>query len=167
MGLAESTILILVIVAMSLSTLLAFVPFIPGPVVVWGLGCAYAAFTGLERVTFLAVFAMTAIMVVGSTADFWMQVIGLKMRGGSCLASLGSITGGFLATFLIPIPICGTVIGMVLGALAFEMLRHRELDPAIRAGQNALNVYLLSAFTEFSAGLLILVIFLLSLWYTA
>lgn len=167
LSLAGSVVLALVIIAMMLSTLASFVPFIPGPVLVWGIGAVYAAFTGLDRVTFWALLAMTGIMAIGSTADFWMQLLGVHMEGGSCLATLGSIVGGTVTTFIIPIPIIGTVIGMVLGALAFEFMRQRELDPALKAGKNALNVYLLSVAVEFTASILILLFFLLSIWYTA
>lgn len=165
MSLAGTLVLTLVIVAMALSSLASFVPYIPGPVLVWGIGAAYAAFTGLERVTFLALIAMTGLMMIGSTADFWMQLAGMRMKGGSCLATLGSLIGGALATFLIPI--LGTLIGMIGGALAIEFLHKGELDPALDAGKNALQVYLLSAITEFGSSLLILAIFLLSIWYTA
>lgn len=167
MSLAGSLVLALVIVLMALSSLASFLPYIPGPVLVWGIGLVYAAFTSMERVTFLALIAMTGFMAVGSTADFWMQLLGVRMQGGSCLATIGSIVGGIIATFVIPIPVIGTLIGMVAGALAFEFMRKGEVDPAVAAGKNALQVYLLSAITEFTTSILILLVFVLSIWYTA
>lgn len=164
MGLGETTLFVLALVAMFLCSLASFLPYIPGPVLVWSVGALYIAFTGIDLTTFAGLVVMSGLMVVGATADFWMQFFGLRLQGGSCLATVGSMVGGVLATFLIPIPIIGTIIGIVAGAWAFELLRSQEMDPALLAGKAAFQVYLLSAVTEFISSLLILGVFAVAVW---
>ncbi len=166
MAIAETILILIAIVMMGVGLLLTLVPFLPGPMIVWGIGFVFALIDGFERVTLLALAAMTLLMILGSTADLWMQAFGVNMKGGSCLATLGSILGGIVGTFLIPIPILGTVAGMVIGALLFEFMRQGELDPALQAGQNAFKVYLLSTLAELGASFGILVVFILSVWIT-
>lgn len=166
MGIAETALIIIALVLMVIGVFLTLMPFLPGPILVWGVGFVTALLTGFDRVPLLAVVAMTGFMVVGSTSELWMQAFGLRMEGSSCLSTLGSILGGIIGTFAIPIPLIGTVAGMVIGALAFELMRQGQLDPALRAGKNAFKVYLLSTAAEFTASVAILLVFAASVWLT-
>jgi uncharacterized protein YqgC (DUF456 family) len=158
--------MVVALVLMVISLFLSLIPLIPGPLLVWGIGTLFAFLNEFERVTYLAVGLMTLLMVLGSTAEFWLPVFGLKTQGGSCLTSLGSLGGGIIGTFLIPIPILGTAIGAVVGALLVEMLRVGELRGALSAGKRAFELYLLSMVVEFAASGAILVVFIVSLWVT-
>jgi uncharacterized protein len=165
-GIAETALIITALILMIIGLLLTLVPFVPGPILLWGVGMVTAILTGFDRVPLLAVLAMTGLMLVGSTAEIWMQFFGLRMEGSSCVSTLGGMIGGIVGTFMIPIPLVGTVIGMVLGALAFEFMRQGELELAIRAGQNAFQLYLLSVAAEFTASVGIFFVFALSVWVT-
>ncbi len=166
MGIAESALIILALVLMLLGLLFSFIPFIPGPLVVWGVGIVCAALTDFDRVTLLAAALMTALMIAGSTSDLWLPPLGMQMQGGSCLTSLGSVAGGLLGTFVIPIPLVGTVAGMVIGALLVEFMRVGEVGPAMQAGRAAFKFYLWGIVVEFTASVGILLVFAISVWIT-
>jgi uncharacterized protein YqgC (DUF456 family) len=87
-------------------------------------------------------------MVINSTSDFWLPMLGVKTSGLTCLAAIGSIIGGLIGTFIIPIPIVGTLIGTVLGALIIEYAVLREKTRALRAGQVALKLFIIGYILE-------------------
>jgi uncharacterized protein YqgC (DUF456 family) len=82
------------------------------------------------------------------------------------MASLGSLIGGLVGTFVLPIPLIGTVAGMVIGALLFEFMRVGEMQQATRAGRIAFKTYLLGIVTEFASSVAIVLIFAASVWLT-
>ena len=166
MELAESALIAVAFILMAISLLLTIVPFVPGPLLVWGVGTIFAVIDGFERVTYPALAVMTVLMIAGSTSEVWMQFFGIRMEGSSCLSTIGSLAGGVIGTFAIPVPILGTVIGMVIGALAFEMMRAGDLDRALKAGHNTFKLYIVSFAVEFAASVAIVGVFALSLWLT-
>jgi uncharacterized protein YqgC (DUF456 family) len=166
MDASDSVLMVVALILMGIGVFLSLVPLFPGPLIVWGIGTLFAFLNEFERVTYLAVGLMTVLMVIGSTAEFWMPAFGVKTQGGSCLTSLGSVGGGIIGTFVIPIPLLGTIIGAVLGALLVEMMRVGELKDALTAGRRAFELYLLSMVVEFAASGAILVVFVISLWLT-
>jgi uncharacterized protein YqgC (DUF456 family) len=87
----------------------------------------------------------------------------MRAQGGSTMSIIGALIGGLVGTFAIPIPIAGTLIGIVGGALGFEFLRVRQLRPALRSGTTAATGYVLGVLVEGGISLLILVVFVLSL----
>lgn len=166
MDASDTVLMIIALVLMVIGVFLSLIPLIPGPLIVWGIGTLFAFLNDFERVTYLSVGLMTLLMVIGSTAEFWMPAFGLKAQGGSCLTSLGSLGGGIIGTFVIPIPILGSVIGAVVGALLVEMMRVGELKGALTAGRRAFELYLLSMVVEVTASGAILVVFVVSLRIT-
>ncbi len=141
----------------------SILPVVPGPALVWVIGLIYALLTGFQQVTALSLIVMTALMILGSTTGWWMQALGMRAQGGSTMSIIGALIGGLVGTFAIPIPIAGTLIGIVGGALGFEFLRVRQLRPALRSGTTAATGYVLGVLVEGGISLLILVVFVLSL----
>lgn len=166
MEITESILLIISLIAMVVVMFASIIPFMPGPIFVWGIGLAAAFLTSFERVTPLAAILMTLLMVGGSTTPYWLPFIGIKGDGLSCLAAVGSIIGGLLGTFLIPIPILGTIIGTVGGALLVEFIHIGETQRAIRAGRVAFRMYLVGMLVDFAFSLSIILVFIISVWST-
>ncbi|MBN1287420.1 MAG: DUF456 domain-containing protein [Anaerolineae bacterium] len=160
---AESVLIVVAIVLMLVVIFLSILPVIPGPALVWAIGVVFAALTGFERVTWLSVLLMTLFMALGSTADWWLPALGMKTQGGSCLAIVGSLIGGLIGTFAIPVPIIGTLVGAVLGAFVFELARLREFRAALDAGGAALVAYVVSMAAEIVFSALIFFVFVGSL----
>jgi hypothetical protein len=163
----ETVMIVLAVLSMVIAILVSLIPNIPGPAIVWAIGLIFAALNDFERVPIPAIVVMSLFMAIGSTTEFWLRYLGMRTRGGSCWAALGSIFGGILGTFLIPIPILGTLIGAVLGALIIELLRVREAQKALEAGRSVIETYLISIVVEFCMCCCILTTFLISLWWTA
>ena len=144
----------------------SIIPFIPGPILVWGIGLVTAFLTNFERITPLASVGMTLLMLAGATTPYWLPFFGLRDEGLSCLGAVGSIIGGLVGTFLIPIPILGTIIGSMVGALLIEFARIREIRRALRAGQLAFKMYLVGILVDMTFSLVIIIVFVVSAWST-
>lgn len=164
MDLTESLLIAAGSVMMIAALVLAFIPIMPGPVLVWAVGIIFGVLNQFQLFTPIAAIVSSVLMVVGATCDWWLPLFGIKTGGMSCLAAIGSIAGGFLGTFLIPIPILGTLIGCVLGALLFELARFRKIHKALQAGQSAAKMFVLSYIVELVASIAIAVVFFVSLF---
>ena len=94
--LSESAFLTASIGAMAIGLLLAFIPIMPGTMIVWIIGMVAAVLDQFQHITPTAAVIMTAIMLLGVSSDFWLPALGVKTGGMSCLAAVGSLIGGFL-----------------------------------------------------------------------
>lgn len=157
----------LVVVLMIIAMFFSFIPFVPGPALVWFFGIIYAILSGFERITIFAALLMTVFMVIGATADIWLRILGVRVQGTSCWASLGSLIGGTAGTLLIPIPILGTVLGLVIGTLVVEFMRLGEIREALSAGRSALKLFIVGELTELAMSIAIVAVFLVSAWLTS
>ncbi len=160
------SILLLATALMLVTLVLAFIPILPGPLMPWAVGIVYGIFTGWQRITPLAAIIMTLLMLVGVTADYWRPLLGAKTTGMGCRTSLGSFAGGFLGTFLIPIPLIGTVIGLVAGALLMELVQFGDLKKAMGAGRAALKQFVISYALNIGISVGIFVVYIISVLAT-
>lgn len=160
------TILLIAVAVMIIVAFVSVIPFVPGPMLVWGIGLVAAFLTGFEHVTIAANVMMFVLMLVGTFQEYWLPLFGIRAEGLSCLGAIGSVIGGIAGTFLIPIPILGTIIGSVLGTLVVEYTRIREMQHALRAGKTAFKLYLWGVVVEFCFSVLIIVVFILSILST-
>jgi uncharacterized protein YqgC (DUF456 family) len=156
---AETALLAVILILMIVVVLASILPFVPGPAAVWALGILYAALTEFEQVTALPLIVMTLLMILGSTTTWWMQILGMKAQGGSWTAIIGGLIGGLAGTFLIPIPILGTLLGVVGGTLVFELLRLGDANKAAQSGIIAVKGYLITLLTETRISALIVIVF--------
>ncbi|HLU08886.1 MAG TPA: DUF456 domain-containing protein [Oceanobacillus sp.] len=163
MEIAESALVTISVIVMVLGVILAFVPILPGALIVWAIGIVSAWLTQFERVTPVAAIVMTILMVISMSSDYWLPMLGVKTSGLSCLSAIGSIIGGLIGTFVIPIPIVGTLIGTVLGALILEYVVLREKTRALRAGQVALKLFVIGYILELVMVFAIVAVFLVSI----
>lgn len=151
---------------MLISVVLSFIPIMPGPALVWAIAIVFGFFTEFTRLTPLAAIMLTLIMIVASTSDVWLPLFGMRASGVSCQSTIGGFIGGLIGTFAIPIPILGTLVGMVLGALAVEFIHLRDVKRAYSAGRAALNAYLLSYVVQLLAVFVMFGIYVWSLLAT-
>jgi uncharacterized protein YqgC (DUF456 family) len=151
---------------MGVGLIVAFIPLVPASLLLWLIGSISAYLEGFERIPVVSVVIMTVLMVLGSTNEFWMPLLGIRAPGGSCWSSLGAFIGGIVGTFFIPIPLLGTLVGYVLGALVFELARLRELRRAIQAGRSAFKTYLINYVVQLVICFAIFAVYVGSLWIT-
>lgn len=163
MDIAQSALITISVIVMVIGVILAFIPILPGTLIVWAIGIVTAFLNHFDRVTPAAAIIMTVLMVISLTSDFWLPMLGVKTSGLSCLAAVGSLMGGLLGTFFIPIPIVGTLIGTVLGALVIEYVALREKARALRAGQTALRLFIVGYILELVTTFAIFGVFIVSI----
>jgi uncharacterized protein YqgC (DUF456 family) len=89
--------------------------------------------------------ALLAVAVIGEVLEFAAGAVGTKKAGGSRGGAFGALLGGVIGagagTFVIPVPIIGSLIGACggafCGALALELAGGRDIEPAVRSGLGA------------------------------
>jgi uncharacterized protein YqgC (DUF456 family) len=96
-------------------------------------------FPGIATIVVFVLICI-AIDIVEWFAGSW----GVQKRGGSKLAGLAALLGGFAGMFLgtfIPIPLVGSLIGMIAGSFGFAYLvernRLKKHDPALHIATGA------------------------------
>jgi uncharacterized protein YqgC (DUF456 family) len=162
----QNLLLVLASAMMVLTLILAFVPILPGPLMPWAVAIVYGVLTGWQRITPLAAVIMTLLMLVGVTADYWRPLLGAKTTGMGCRTSLGSFAGGLIGTFIIPIPLLGTVIGLVAGALVMEFMQFGDLKKAMGAGRAAFKQFVVGYALTIAISVAIFVVYLVSILTT-
>lgn len=150
----------LAVTIMVIGVVCAVLPFTPGPPIVWLGALFYGWQTHWQGIGWLVLLLLLLVAVVGSTSDWWLNVLFLKGSGGSPWAILGSLVGGIIGSFAIPIPVFGTVVGSLLGVLAIEWSRRRELGHIFRVGRGFLVSWLLSLLVQAVASGAMIVLFL-------
>ncbi len=163
MEMGQSVLLLVAGASMLVALLLAFVPIMPGAVLVWGVGIAFGFLEGWQRITVASGIVMSLLMLVAVTSDFWLPLLGAKTGGMTCLGAVGGLVGGILGTFFIPIPVVGTLLGSVVGTLAVEFVRFRHVRKALQAGQTAAKMFVLGYVIEVAASAAIAITFFISL----
>src|SRR5690606_12168133 len=98
MDIGQSTLTIIASVLMVGGLLLSVLPFLPGPLILWVISLGYGILTGFERLTPLSMIVITVLMLVATTKDIWMPIIGMKSYGVSCSSALGMMVGGLVGT---------------------------------------------------------------------
>lgn len=89
--------------------------------------------------------AATAMAVAGELIEFLAGSRGARAAGASRIGALGALVGGVLGalvgTFLLPIPVVGTVLGGALGAFALSAMvergEGRPMGEALGVGKGA------------------------------
>lgn len=162
MDIGESTLTIIAGIAMVGGLFLSLLPFLPGPLVLWGISLVYGILTNFQNLTVLSMVVITILMLIATSKDIWMPLIGMKTYGVSCSSAFGMMVGGLIGTFVIPIPILGTLAGAIIGAVALELLNAGEMSRALRAGGIAFKAFILGMITEFGFNVLIVGVFFAS-----
>jgi uncharacterized protein YqgC (DUF456 family) len=159
MGIAESTLTVIASVLMVVALVASFLPFLPGPFMLWVISVGYGALTGFSQLTVGSAVVITALMLIATSKDIWMPLVGMRKYGVSCSSALGMMVGGLVGTFAIPIPIVGTLLGAIGGAVLLELLNLGDMQLALKAGGVAFKSFLLGMATEFGFNLLICIVF--------
>ena len=162
----ETLLIILALIAMCVVLVISIVPFVPGPILMWLVMLAFGFANEFERLHLIAFALATILMLIGSTSDLWMPILGIRTHGASCWGTIGTLIGGLIGTFIIPIPILGTIIGSVIGALLFEFIRVGEVRIAVKSGALALKLFIYGLIAEYTISVMMLIVFLLSVWFT-
>jgi hypothetical protein len=161
--LAASLFVPVTVIAMIIGVFLSLVPVLPGSLIVWAIALVAGLIDGWTRISPTAMIIMSIIMVVSQLSDFWLPLLGVQTGGMGCLTSVGSFVGGIVGTIFIPIPIVGTLIGVVAGALLVEYLQRQQVDPAVQAGKQAAKLFAIGYAIRFISSLAIFFVYIFTL----
>ncbi len=135
------------------------VPILPGMLLVWFTVVIYAWRTGFEIIGWPTLTIVTLIALITGLSNIWLPLLGAKKTGAAKRALFLGVVGAILGTFLIPIPLLGTVIGYALGVFLGEFLKQRDVRLAFKASLGGVAGWGISTIVEISGALLILLIF--------
>ena len=104
---------------------------------------------------------LVVLAVVGELLEFLLSAAGARKAGGSrfgaLMALIGSVAGGIIGTFAIPIPVVGTLLGACGGAfggaLIGELMLGRQMGDSLRSGEGAAVGRLLGTVGKLAVGL--------------
>ncbi|MGC8491490.1 MAG: DUF456 family protein [Syntrophobacteraceae bacterium] len=149
--------LALVIFFMVLGFIGAFLPLLPGPLLVWLAALTYVVATDFRVIGYGAFSAMTIIAAVSSTAEVWMPLLGAKVLGGSGKGLLYGIAGSIIGFAFFHI--LGAMVGYAVGILYGEYRRQGNWRKAIKASFGGLAGWGVSTAVQAAGSLLIMGIF--------
>jgi uncharacterized protein YqgC (DUF456 family) len=135
---------------MAVATVISFIPFVPGPALVWAIGVVYAIATKFSDISIQAVVVMTVLMLIGSTADWWTRLLGLGSEGKlTCGTFVVSTVGAILGTIFSPIPLVGTLLGAAGAVAVLVWYQEDDWNKAFKAARGIMSAWIASFFVEF------------------
>jgi uncharacterized protein YqgC (DUF456 family) len=138
-------------------------PILPGTLLVWLSVLFYylveraLGFAAIDPITFIVV---TALALVAGTSEIWLPLLGARQSGSSKRTMVAGLLGALIGTFVLPIPLVGTVVGYAAGVLLGEYQKHGDWDKALRAGAGGLAGWGLATVLQLVTGFVILLIFI-------
>lgn len=138
-------------------------PILPGTLLVWLSVLFYylveraLGFAAIDPITFIVV---TALALVAGTSEIWLPLLGARQSGSSKRAMVAGLLGALIGTFVLPIPLVGTVVGYAAGVLLGEYQKHGDWDKALRAGAGGLAGWGLATVLQLVTGFVILLVFI-------
>jgi uncharacterized protein YqgC (DUF456 family) len=160
-GVEQGAALLLAGVIMFFGTVAAVLPLVPGPALVWFSAVIYAIFTNFKEVGPIPLIILTVLMILGSTTNLWMSLLGVKATGGSGWGVVGGMIG-MLIGMIVFFPL-GALIGAVVGALGIELARTGDLRKALKIGGGTAGGYVLGVVAELLIALIMDVVFIITL----
>jgi uncharacterized protein YqgC (DUF456 family) len=148
------------VVSMLIGVVGIVLPVLPGMIWVWLSLLAFAWFTDFQVVTPWVFAVLTLIALVTGTSNIWLPYLGAKKTGAAKRAIFLGLVGAIIGTFVIPIPLLGTVIGYALGIIVGELLKHRDLQVAIKASLGGVAGWGIATVVELAGALTIFIVFL-------
>jgi uncharacterized protein YqgC (DUF456 family) len=137
-----------------------FVPVLPGALLIWLGILFYAAVVVGFSVFSPWVFGLiTLIALVAVTAELWLPVLGASSTGASGRDILVGFLGAIAGTFLIPVPVLGTIIGYGAGLLLSGYIRVRDWRQTLKATFGGVVGWGLSSAVELVGGIAMIALF--------
>lgn len=164
---AETALVVIVLVSMVGSLALIVVPAMPVSAIQWTIAILFGVFTTFERLPLWVAALVTLIMLVSVTQTLWLPIFGYRGEGASCMGMIALLVGMIAGGIMIPIPIVGSIIGGALAVMAVEYSRHGNWRRATKSGQKAMKTVLLGMVLEFVFAVSIVGITFLSIYATA
>ena len=149
----------IVIVAFIVGLLGTLLPIIHGLIIVWLAALYYAAIVlGFEVFSPWVFALLTLVALAAGTSNLWLAALGAKTTGATWRTLLVGFIGAMAGTFLLPIPLVGTIVGYAAGLILSEYVRLGQLRPALRAAFGGVVGWGVSTAVEFAGAILIILL---------
>jgi uncharacterized protein len=140
------------------------IPLLPGPILIWLGALVWAWGDGFQRVGWPTLLVLGVVTLVAWTSDLFLSTVVSRRAGASWKAIGGSILGGLVGGILLSgVPILGTVVGALLGAVAgmwgVEYSVRRDGKAALAAVRAYISGFAVAALVEMTLAFLMLGIF--------
>lgn len=134
-------------------------PVIPGIIIIWIASLVYAGgVVGFDDFSPWVFALITLIGLAAGTSTIWLTSLGAKTTGASWRTLVVGFIGSIAGTFLIPIPVIGTIVGYVAGLLLSEYIRQGALRPAVRTAFGGMVGWGVSTVVELVGGVLMILL---------
>lgn len=115
---------------------------LPGTWLLLTTAVVYGWWTGWERIGIATVLILAGVAIVGEVVEILASVVTARRAGATKQAAWGALIGGFVGmlflSFLVPIPLIGSMVGAVVGcfggALLTELVIARNLAHGAKVG---------------------------------
>ena len=148
-----------VILAFVVGLLGIILPIIPGLIIIWLASLYYAAVVVGFDVFSPWIFALiTLIGLVAGTSTIWLSALGAKTTGATWRTLIVGFIGAIAGTFLLPIPLLGTIVGYAAGLILSEYVRQGALRPALKAAFGGMVGWGVSTLFEFAGAIMMILL---------
>ena len=120
----------------------AFVPILPGPLLIWLGALVWAWADDFTRIGWPTLSVLAVLTIIAWGADLGLSFLSSK-RSGAGWRSIGvSILGGLIGAILLSsVPVIGTFIGAAIGSIsALWVMEYRRAQVASGAGAGLNNI---------------------------
>lgn len=111
---------------------------LPGTWLLLVTAVVYGWWTGWERVGTATVLILAGVALVGEAVEIFASVVTARRAGATKQAAWGALIGGFVGmlflSFLVPIPLVGSMVGAVVGCFGGAMLTELAMRKNLARG---------------------------------
>ncbi|MBP6015496.1 MAG: DUF456 domain-containing protein [Candidatus Promineofilum sp.] len=148
-----------VILAFVVGLLGIILPVIPGLIIIWLASLYYAAVVvGFDTFSPWIFALITLIGLAAGTSNIWLSALGAKKTGATWRTLVVGFIGAMAGTFLLPIPLVGTIVGYAAGLVLSEYVRQGALRPALKAAFGGMVGWGISTLFEIAGGIMMILL---------
>jgi len=148
-----------VIIAFIVGLLGTLLPIIPGLIIIWLAALYYAGFVlGFGDFSPWVFALLTVVALVAGTSNLWLAALGARTTGATWRTLLVGFIGAIAGTFLLPIPLVGTIVGYAAGLILSEYVRLGQWRPAFRAALGGVVGWGVSTAVEFIGAIIMILL---------
>lgn len=118
--------------------IMAILPALPGLFYMMAVAIVYGIFDHFTTLTLGNIGVLAVIVALATGVDVLSGVVGAKWGGAHWKSIWAGLVGLLVGTFVIPIPLIGSIAGLFLGVLFSEWHRTRSVRLAKRAAIGSL-----------------------------
>lgn len=148
-----------IVVLMAVGLFGVIIPIMPGIFLI-GLGLfLYVWQTGFEIISMPLFLFLSLLVLIAGTSDMWLPYFGAQKQGAAKRSYLFATIGAIVGTFIVPIPVVGTIIGYVAGLFLGEYHKHGDTETAVSVSWGGLKGWGIATIFQLIAGVFVIAVF--------